>query len=132
MSSSARTTILAVIALSVTLFTGIFIGVAGTHVLIHHGWIKPSSRSATFIVKRLDRRLDLSPQQEAEIVRIVKLRHANIANVWSNVHPQVRREIELANADIEKVLTPEQRVKFAPIKMRMLRGNPRRIRFDHD
>lgn len=85
---------------------------------------------AQFLVKRLDHRLDLSPQQEAEIEKILERGQQRISAVWGEARPRVRQEIERTNAEIERLLTPEQRVEFQKIKMRIghrgRRGPPSR------
>jgi hypothetical protein len=120
------------VALVVTFATGVVLGVVAAHVILLHGG-PPGPRSAAFLVKRLDRRLDLTPQQEAEVTRIIQRGHTRISAVWSNVHPQIRVEIDRTNDEIDRVLTPAQRAKFAEIKMKMA---PRRLepglRFRHD
>jgi Spy/CpxP family protein refolding chaperone len=48
----------------------------------------------------------------------------------ANVRPQVRQELDATNAEIETVLTPEQKTKFSNLRMRIGarwrdRGSPR-------
>lgn len=75
------------------------------------------------IVAHLDHDLDLTDSQRAKVEEIVERHRQRIEAVWSGVRPQVWREIELTNAEIEPLLTAEQRVKFARLKMQ--------IRFHH-
>jgi hypothetical protein len=75
------------------------------------------------IVARLDRELQLSPQQHDEVTRIFEMHRQRLDVITATVRPQIRREIDEGNAEIEKILTPEQRAKFQKMKMRML---PRR------
>ena len=37
----------------------------------------------------------------------------------ANVRPQIRQELDATNAEIETVLTPEQKTKFADLRMRI-------------
>ncbi len=130
---SSSTIVLAVVALLVTFLAGVLTGFAGSRFLF---WKRPArvpSRAAEFLMKRLDRRLDLTPQQEIQVTRILERHHERIAAVWNGVRPQVRKEIEETNAEIERVLTPEQRAKFGQIKMRLMPRHDRPgIRFRHD
>jgi Spy/CpxP family protein refolding chaperone len=125
--------VLAVVALLATLGVGIIIGFVASHVLIVHGFPRSPSWSTSFLVHRLDRRLDLTDEQEAQITRIVDQGHGRISGAWADVHPRVHEEIARTNAEIERVLTPEQREKFSKIKMRMApRRSGRAIRYGVD
>lgn len=129
--STSTTTLLAVLLLIATFVAGIILGFAADHYLMMHP--RAGQHTAAFIVRRLDRRLDLSDQQEATITKIVERHQNRIAGVWKNVGPQIRTEIDQTNVEIETVLTPEQRLKFQEVKMRLA---PRRggggMRFRHD
>ena len=37
----------------------------------------------------------------------------------ANVRPQVRQELDATNAEIETILTPTQKAKFADLRMRI-------------
>ncbi len=37
----------------------------------------------------------------------------------SSIRPQVRQEIDATNAEIDKILTAEQKTKFAKLRMRV-------------
>ena len=73
------------------------------------------------VLHRLDRELDLSDAQRAQIEKILVARTSRIVGVWSGIGPEVRREIDATNAEIERVLNPDQRAKFQKLKMRFLR-----------
>lgn len=79
--------------------------------------------AARHIVDRFDRELHLNPQQRVEIQGILDRHRVRMESIMSGVRPQMRQEIEAANAEIEKVLTPEQRAQFAKMRMRI---GPRR------
>lgn len=125
------TPILAAVALVVTFIAG---GVVGG--VLHRGMMLrggDGDRSAAFLMKRLDRRLDLTPQQEAAVTAILARGRQRIRAVWSGVAPQVQREIERTNAEIDAVLTPQQRTKFTEIKMKMQsRRDGTGLRLRHD
>lgn len=133
--SSTRSTVLAAVALVVTFVAGIVVGVAGDRILL---WRRPDRTLrppiTAFMVKRLDQRLNLTPQQEVEVTRILQKHHQRLGAVWSNVNPQLRNEIEQTNIEIRRVLTPEQRAKFEGLKMRLLMQRQERhgIRIRHD
>jgi len=131
-SGRGSTTLVAVGILLLTFVVGLVLGVVGDRLLL---WARPpvSPHSAEFITRRLDRRLHFTPQQRQQVERIIAQRQTRIGQIWASVRPQVRQEIDQTNAEIERILTPEQRTEFAKIKMRMMpRRDGRGIRFRHD
>jgi Spy/CpxP family protein refolding chaperone len=68
---------------------------------------------------RLTKELNLSPQQKTQVQQIIERHRAKIDATMANVRPQVRQEVEATNAEIETVLTPEQKTKFADLRMRI-------------
>lgn len=121
MSSNTRTAAVAVVV--VAFIAGILVGVAGDHLyLIRSGRLTPrhSARFSTeHMTDRLTKALDLSPQQKTQVQQIIERHRAKIDATMANVRPQVRQEVEATNAEIEKVLTPEQKTKFADLRMRI-------------
>ena len=71
------------------------------------------------MLNRLDRRLDLTDAQRKQVEEILRRRHARINAMWSGVRPRVRAEVDATNAEIAKVLTPEQRAKFERMRMHL-------------
>jgi hypothetical protein len=121
-----RTKTLAALTIVITFVCGFAVGVFSDHLWLLH-MRRPLFHGralAPRIVAHLDRVLDLTPDQRREVARILERHHVRIEAINSGVRPQVRREIELANSEIEKILTPEQRVKFAKLKLRILRRPP--------
>jgi Spy/CpxP family protein refolding chaperone len=120
-SSNTRTAAVAVVV--VAFIAGILVGVAGDHLyLIRSGRLTPrhSARFSTeHMTDRLTKALDLSPQQKTQVQQIIERHRAKIDATMANVRPQVRQEVEATNAEIEKVLTPEQKTKFADLRMRI-------------
>jgi Spy/CpxP family protein refolding chaperone len=106
--STARTTLIAVIVLVLTFASGVVVGIG----VARFGHFPRGPRGARppfaahVMLQRLDAHLDLTDAQEAQIREIFERRHA-----------RVRAEIETTNAEIERVLTPEQRRKFERFRM---------------
>jgi len=125
----AETRTRAVGVIAVAFICGILIGVAADHAyLLHARRLMPShfpGRVPRMFVDHITRTLDLTPEQRKTVEQILERRRARVASIWTNVRPQITREIEETNAEIEKILTPEQREKFAKVKMRMGPGHPR-------
>ena len=67
-------------------------------------------------VNRLDRRLDLTDAQRAQVEQIIRRHHARIDGMWDDLRPRMHAEIAQANAEISRILTPEQRAKFERLK----------------
>jgi len=120
-SSSAKT--LAVFTVVIAFVVGMILGILGTW-----GWILHHNHGRLpflaqlrehHIVRHLDHELDLSPQQHESVVRIIHERGQRIDAILGGMQPQIRREIDQANVEIERILTPEQKAKFEQLRMRM-------------
>jgi hypothetical protein len=135
--NSTRTT--AVLVVVATFIAGLFVGIAGDRLYLvrfrHFFPRRAAEFAARNVVDHLDRELHLNPQQKTEIQQIIENHRKRIDGLWTSVRPQVRQELDAANAEIEKVLTPEQREKFSKMRMRTLQhrglgprgGRPRSI-----
>ena len=120
MSSNTRTAAVAVVV--VAFIAGILVGVAGDHLyLIRSGRLSPRHGrfSAARMTDRLTHELDLTSQQKTQVQQIIERHHAKIDATMAAVRPQVRQELDATNAEIETVLTPEQKTKFANLRMRI-------------
>lgn len=120
--SATRTTLVAMVIVVLTFVSGVIVGVFADRVMMMHGHFGPprarAQRFAThMLVNRLDRQLDLTDAQREQVQEILDKRHERVLALWSDVDPRVRAEIEGANADIVKVLTPEQKQKFEKLKL---------------
>ena len=120
MSSNTRTAAVAVVV--VAFLAGILAGVAGDHLyLIRAGRLSPRHGhfSAARMTDRLTHELDLTAQQKTQVQQIIERHRAKIDATMANVRPQIRQELDATNAEIETVLTPEQKTKFADLRMRI-------------
>ena len=119
MSSKTR----AVVVVVVTFLAGLLVGVAGDHLyLIHNGRLFPRRTprfAADRMADRLNKELQLTPQQKTQVQQIIERHRAKIDALMSSVRPQVRQEVDATNAEIDRILTPEQRTKFAAMRMRI-------------
>jgi len=115
---NARTS--AALLVVVAFVAGLFIGVAGDHLFfLHRHETRRGQFGARQIVDRLDRELHLTSQQKTQIQGILDRHRARIDAIMSNVRPQMRLEIDAGNAEIERLLTPQQREQFQHLKMRL-------------
>lgn len=131
MASNTRTA--AVVVVIAAFLAGVVAGVGGEFAwLVHNRRILPrpgGSRNATQrLVERLDRELHFDAKQRTSVTTIIESHRKNIDATWSSVRPQVEKEIDATNAEIEKLLTPDQREKFkalqAKMRSRSRHGNP--------
>lgn len=117
--SATSAKVLAAVALVATFMVGIGVGFVADRVLIMHGMTVPHPSTA-FLVRRLDRHLHFNDQQRAQVTVIINRHQQRIAGIWSGVRPAVHDEIEAANIEIDRLLTPEQRITFGRIRMRLM------------
>jgi Spy/CpxP family protein refolding chaperone len=110
--STTRTVVIATLALVVTFVAGFVTGVVTDRLLMHRGPHRPPPMMAHAMLRGLDHKLDLTDQQEEEIRKILERRHERMSAT-------MRTELDQTNAEIERVLTPEQRVKFKELRLRL-------------
>ena len=121
---NSSTKIVATIVVFIAFACGVAVGVFGDHIwMMHHG--SRARREAMHVItsrvlSRLDRELDLTPQQHTQVQAILELHAKRVQSVFDAVHPQIRREIELGNDEIRHVLTPEQRAKYEKLRMHLM------------
>jgi len=128
-ATSTSTKLVATIVVLVAFAGGLVIGVVADRLwMMHHG---PGPHRVAIhvitarVLSRLDNELHLTPQQHQEVKQILDAHAARIQAISEGMHPQIRREVERNNAEIEQVLTPDQRQKFDKLKMEFV---PRHIR----
>ncbi|HJW92306.1 MAG TPA: hypothetical protein VJ901_01685 [Thermoanaerobaculia bacterium] len=122
-----KTKVVAIVVVLIAFLGGIAIGAIGDRIwLLHRG---PSHRNAHAITERvlhkLDDELELSPEQRQRVKQILEAHAARMQQIGDTVRPQIRQEIDQNNAEIERVLTPDQRAKFDKLKMQL---TPRHMR----
>lgn len=114
-----RTALLAIGVLVATFVVGVLAGIAADRTFLRRVWHDRPQPSPSFLASRLEKRLDLTPAQKRQVEEILTRHHSRMNAAWNAARPAVRAEIEAANAEIDRILTPEQREKFAQLKMRM-------------
>ncbi|NUM74021.1 hypothetical protein HUU40_06650 [candidate division KSB1 bacterium] len=93
----------------------------------------PISRRGMFDVDRMQKHLDLSEAQRREVEAIVEKYRDQIQEHIERVEPPMRELMRGLRAEVEQVLTPEQREKFQRSASPFWRKSPqRRERFDPD
>jgi hypothetical protein len=97
-------------------FLGILCGSLATHLLYKYRMEsiisgKGETREEV-LVTRLSRELKLDDRQEEQVRSIIHETHEAIKGLRSQIRPQTEADIEKAQARINAILTPEQRVKY--------------------
>ena len=106
---------------NVAFIAGLFAGIAGDRLYFHRMFPGRRDFGSAHIVDRLNRELHFSSQQKTEVQQIFDRHRVRIDALMSGVRPQIRQELDATNAEIDKILTPDQRATFAKIRMRMQR-----------
>lgn len=70
------------------------------------------------LLRRLDRALDLTDAQEAEVRAIVNRRTQRMFDKSDELHATLHNEFMAAHSEIALILTPEQRTKFDQMQRR--------------
>ena len=117
--TSGKTVAIAVIVLIVTFVSGAFSGILVDHLVHMRRGPRPHRGAERMMIRHLDRALDLTDAQRVKIEEILRRRHERMWQLSEGVRPRIHEEVQAANAEIERVLTPEQREKFQKLKMRL-------------
>ena len=122
--SNTRTTALVVVIIAFV--AGLFVGIAGDRLYFHHMFPGRRDFGSGRIVERLNRELHLTPDQKSQVQKIVDSHRTHIEAIMSPVRPEIHKELDATNAEIEKILTPDQRTQFQKMLARMpgRRGMP--------
>jgi Spy/CpxP family protein refolding chaperone len=64
------------------------------------------------LLRRMDRELDLTPEQHTHIEAIIKESQERIKGLMRSVQPLMNKEMQETRSEIIKELTPEQQKKF--------------------
>ncbi|HEU5162757.1 MAG TPA: hypothetical protein VFV54_06410 [Thermoanaerobaculia bacterium] len=73
---------------------------------------------ARHLVRRIDRELDLTDAQEAEVARILETHTGRMKGRMGAMHRELHGEMEAAHREIAVVLTPEQREELERLRRR--------------
>lgn len=99
----------------VILLAGMTIGAAGTLFVVRRAVLHAAQHPGELperALDRLDRRLDLTDAQRAEIERILRQRMRRLAALRERLRPHVDRELDALDEEISDVLTPQQRERW--------------------
>jgi len=107
------------------LLLGIVIGAMGMHLFYAQRFPGPPGRHGLgsgmhtpAFAERLERHLDLTPEQLTRIEEIVRESHAEGRSLHEELLPRVRSQMDETRRRIREVLTPEQQEKFDELDRR--------------
>jgi Spy/CpxP family protein refolding chaperone len=126
--SGVNARVVAALVVVLALITGILVGVAADRRMLMHwewrhgggippfgaGMRGPHGRGGPpdVVRQRFASELGLTPQQVAQVDSIMSRRMAERRALEDSIAPRMRLLLDSTRADIERVLTPEQRQKF--------------------
>ena len=82
-------------------------------------------------LRKMDRQLDLTPEQHEQMVKIMNASRERTAPFWEKIAPQMSDELKRVREEIHQVLTPEQRKKWAELTKRGHAPGPGNAHADH-
>jgi len=62
--------------------------------------------------RKMQKQLDLAPEQQAQIDRLMQESQERVKPLWDQIGPQMDAELKRVRQEVNKVLTPEQRKKM--------------------
>ena len=84
--------------------------------IVHRTHVTPPVQMSTEhrmeYVKKLDRELQLTPEQHQKVEAIIAASQERMKKVWDGVEPQVKEEYRCSRRDIFEILMPEQKEKM--------------------
>lgn len=88
----------------------------------------PPPEMKSWMLQRLDRDLDLTPEQHARIDTVLTRRETDIRALMTETRPRFEAIAARTRGEIQAVLTPVQQEKFAKVtrRMELRRGGPPR------
>lgn len=92
-----------------------------------HRWHRSPGERVDFIMKRLERDLDLTAAQTAEIRPIVEANEQAVSEIKERIAPEIRAILDRGFSSIREKVTPAQQRELDEIRERMkgFRGNTR-------
>jgi len=72
----------------------------------------PGHGAGPFFLERLERQLELTPEQSRQVEAILEESHREATELHEEMLPRVQAQLEQTRQRILEVLTPEQRQKF--------------------
>jgi hypothetical protein len=77
--------------------------------------MNPWIQRARELLRRMDRDLDLTPQQHQRIEKLIAQSAERTRMLWKPIAPQMNKEMQMLHRDIRDELDPDQRQKYDEI-----------------
>jgi Spy/CpxP family protein refolding chaperone len=128
MNELSKSRLLAGIVIVLVFLAGVAVGFFVHHALPRRGWAgfavggPPSGQRPEvkgWMLQRLDRELDLTPEQHARIDTVLTRRESDLRALMTEARPRFEAIAARTRTEIQAVLTPAQQQKFAEITRRM-------------
>jgi Spy/CpxP family protein refolding chaperone len=128
MNQPSKARLLAGIVIVLVFLAGTAVGFFLHHMLPRHGWSGfaiggpppgPPPAVKGWMLKRLDRELDLTPEQHARIDTVLTRRESDLRALMTEARPRFEAIAARTRTEIQAVLTPAQQQKFAEITKRI-------------
>jgi Spy/CpxP family protein refolding chaperone len=89
--------------------------------------VNPWLQRSRELLRRMDRELNLAPEQHQRIERLIAQSAERTRILWKPIAPQMNKEMQILHREIRDELTPEQRPKYDELFKQ--RGNQLNRRF---
>jgi hypothetical protein len=86
-------------------------------------WV-PSPPHRDDLLARMERKLNLTPEQKSRIEQIFQESHERMQKIWEPVHPLARQEFQRVREEIRAELNPEQQQKYEEVFRHKGRHHP--------
>ena len=121
-TSRRSTVVRAVLVVALVFAAGVATGFVGDRAyLLFHDRVIPRGGLefvAKHMLRRMDRELDLTPAQEAQVKAILDRGTERMSGRMKSLHESLHEEFDVTRREIATVLTPEQRSKFEKMQQR--------------
>lgn len=74
--------------------------------------VNPWLQRARELLRRMDRELELTPEQHQRIEKLIANSAERTRALWKPIAPQMAKEMQILHREIRDELTPDQRPKF--------------------
>jgi len=99
--------------IAAALVVGLIVGYASSTICSRHRHSRwGSEKSYERILERFNSKLNLTPEQKSQVSAILQTSREKIKALQTDIHPKFEEIRNSTNAEIRKILTPDQQKKF--------------------
>ena len=100
----------------VVMLAGAALGIGGLKYCFPRGW--HGEGRYTRMLERFSSKLDLTPEQKAQVAALLEAKRQKIKSLRSEIRPKFEEIRHSTRDEIRKLLTPEQEKKFQSLERR--------------